>query len=34
MKIDIPKLFKFHTKGKHSVKVDLYRVEGEAYGSI
>jgi putative methylase len=34
MKIDIPKLFQFHTKRKRSVKVDLYRVEGKAYGTI
>jgi len=26
MKLNIPKLFKFHTKRKHEVKVDLYRI--------
>ncbi|MFQ5758203.1 MAG: METTL5 family protein [Candidatus Bathyarchaeia archaeon] len=31
MKIDIPRLFKFHTKRRRSVKVDLYRIEGKAY---
>jgi putative methylase len=34
MKIDIPRLFRFHTKKKRSVKVDLYRIEGEAHESI
>ncbi len=34
MKIDIPKLFKFHTKRKRSVKADLYRIEGTSYGTI
>jgi len=31
MKLNIPRLFKFHTKRKHEVEVDLYRiaVEGE-----
>jgi len=27
MKLNIPRLFKFHTKRKHEVKVDLYRIE-------
>ena len=27
MKLNIPKLFKFHTKRKHEVEVDLYRIE-------
>ncbi len=27
MKLDIPKMFKFHTKHKHEVGVDLYRIE-------
>jgi len=26
MKLNIPRLFKFHTKPKHEVKVDLYRI--------
>jgi len=30
MKMDIPRLFEFHTKRKHSVQVDLYRIEGES----
>ena len=34
MKIDIPRLFKFHTKRKRSVMVDLYRIEGKACESI
>jgi len=28
MKMDIPRLFEFHTKRKHRVQVDLYRIEG------
>jgi len=28
MKMDIPRLFEFHTKRRHSVQVDLYRIEG------
>jgi len=27
MKLNIPKLFKFHTKRRHEVEVDLYRIE-------
>jgi len=27
MKLNIPRLFKFHTKPKHEVNVDLYRIE-------
>lgn len=30
MKMDIPKLFEFHTKRKHSIQVDLYRIEGKS----
>ncbi len=30
MKMDIPKMFRFHTKKKRSVQVDLYRVEGRS----
>jgi len=29
MKLNIPRLFKFHTKRKHEVVVDLYRIEVE-----
>jgi len=29
MKMDIPRLFKFHTKRKHSIQVDLYQIEGK-----
>ncbi len=29
MKMDIPKLFEFHTKRKRSVQADLYRIEGK-----
>ena len=29
MKLNIPRLFKFHTKPKHEVNVDLYRIETE-----
>lgn len=31
MDMEIPRLFGFHTKKKHVVKVDLYRIEGRAY---
>jgi len=27
MKLDIPRMFKFHTKRKHELNVDLYRIE-------
>jgi len=30
MKMDIPRLFEFHTKRKRSVQVDLYRIEGKS----
>lgn len=30
MKLNIPRLFKFHTKRKHEVRVDLYRIESQA----
>lgn len=30
MKMDIPRLFEFHTKNKRSVEVDLYRIEGKS----
>ena len=33
MKVEIPRVFEFHTKRKYDVKVDLYRVEGKAYES-
>ncbi len=32
MEMEIPRLFGFHTKRKHDVKVDLYRIEGKAHG--
>ena len=31
MNIHIPRTFEFHKKGKHRVKVDLYRVEGKSH---
>jgi len=31
MKMDIPRMFEFHTKKKHSVQVDLYRIEGKRH---
>ena len=34
MKIEIPRLFNFHTKRKRSVEVDLYRIEGKTHESI
>jgi putative methylase len=34
MKMDIPRLFEFHTKIKHTLQVDLYRIEGRAYESV
>jgi len=27
MRLNIPRMFKFHTRGKHEVNVDLYRIE-------
>lgn len=30
MKMDIPRMFEFHTKKRRSVRVDLYRVEGKS----
>ena len=30
MKMDIPRMFEFHTKKKRSVHVDLYRIEGKS----
>jgi len=32
MEIEIPRLFKFHTKRKHLVKADLYQIEGKGHG--
>ena len=29
MKMEIPKMFEFHTKTKRSIQVDLYRIEGK-----
>ena len=31
MKMVIPRMFKFHAKRRHSIQVDLYRIEGKAY---
>ena len=31
MKMEIPKMFEFHTKQKRSIQVDLYRIEGKIY---
>ena len=30
LKIEIPRMFKFHTKRKRSIQVDLYRIEGKS----
>ena len=29
LKMEIPRMFKFHTKKRRSIKVDLYRIEGK-----
>jgi len=34
MKMGIPRMFEFHTKRRHSVQVDLYKIEGKAYESV
>jgi len=34
LEMDIPRTFKFHTKKKKSTQVDLYIIEGKAYGRI
>jgi putative methylase len=31
MELEIPRLFKFHTRRKHIVKTDLYRIEGKSH---
>jgi putative methylase len=31
MKMEIPRLFEFHTKRKYNVEVDLYRIEGKKH---
>jgi putative methylase len=31
LEMNIPKMFEFHTKRKHSLKVDLYLIEGQTY---
>jgi putative methylase len=31
LEMNIPKMFEFHTKRKHSLKVDLYSIEGQTY---
>jgi predicted RNA methylase len=28
--MEIPRMFKFHTKKKKSIQVDLYRIEGKS----
>jgi len=30
LKMEIPRMFKFHTKRKRSIQVDLYRIEGKS----
>ena len=30
LKMEIPRMFKFHTKKKRSIQVDLYRIEGKS----
>jgi putative methylase len=30
LKMEIPRIFKFHTKRKRSIQVDLYRIEGKS----
>ncbi len=32
MDIEIPGLFKFHTKRKHRIKTDLHQIEGKNHG--
>jgi putative methylase len=34
MKMEIPRMFKFHTKKKRAIQVDLYRIEGKVYDGI
>ena len=34
LEMEIPKMFKFHTKKKKSIQVDLYRIEGKVYDRI
>jgi predicted RNA methylase len=29
--MEIPRMFKFHTKKKKSIQVDLYKIEGKDY---
>jgi putative methylase len=31
LKMEIPRMFKFHTKKKRSIQVDLYRIEGKVH---
>lgn len=31
LEMNIPKMFEFHTKRRHSLKVDLYLIEGQTY---
>ena len=34
LEMEIPKIFKFHTKKKKNIQVDLYRIEGKVYDGI
>ena len=34
MTMEIPRMFKFHTKKKRAIQVDLYRIEGKVYDRI
>ena len=34
LEMEIPRMFKFHTKKKKSIQVDLYRIEGKVYDRI
>jgi len=34
LEMTIPKMFEFHTKKKHSLKVDLYLIEGKIHGQV
>jgi putative methylase len=34
LEMEIPRMFKFHTKKKKNIQVDLYRIEGKTYGRI
>jgi len=34
LKMEIPRMFKFHTKTKQAIQVDLYRIEGKVHERI